>query len=512
MDGATLRENSQQNVRRQMVGGIVNEQNRQNLEKLMQQLHKIDKLDSATKARIQRNLKKALECVDNVRDFVGDPEHILGSQKTKHGEIAEKVDVNFHNADRIMHNKKPNATDAPDKVGRTAPEDYYVNDIMVQSKYINGSNNSLSHVIDHMKKYENYDGMNFAKDGYYVIPKDQYEQIMRVKHGKTDGLNKRSVDAIDKKIKEIEERSGKSFSEAVRPGNVDYAAVQQGKICETLDDKTDQLNQTAKGQKQRADERSEKKRDAAQQEAAPSWQKAGKATASAAAFAGVSQLAVGIYTKCASGKKISEFTAEDWKEIGIDTAKATAEGGVSGLAIYGLTNLAGTSSPTAAAGVSLAFTLTDLVYQLSCGEMSQEEFNKRCQTVAVNTALSAVGAMVGQQLIPIPVLGAYIGSFVATKGYELLCTDGIYDAELIVRLHKINEKLDEHLQQLRKVDYAAYKKEITHLNAIRPLLAESNQELNEIYAKLDEMGVNMQFHSSEEFDEKMMDDEFVLEL
>lgn len=176
MDGATLRENSQQNVRRQTVGGIVNEQNRQNLEKLMQQLHKIDKLDSATKARIQRNLKKALECVDNVRDFVGDPEHILGSQKTKHGEIAEKVDVNFHNADRIMHNKKPNATDAPDKVGRTAPEDYYVNDIMVQSKYINGSNNSLSHVIDHMKKYENYDGMNFAKDGYYVIPKDQYEQ------------------------------------------------------------------------------------------------------------------------------------------------------------------------------------------------------------------------------------------------------------------------------------------------------------------------------------------------
>ena len=79
-------------------------------------------------------------------------------------------------------------------------------------------------------------------------------------------------------------------------------------------------------------------------------------------------------------------------------------------------------------------------------------------------------------------------------------------------MHKINEKLDEHLQQLRKVDYAAYKKEITHLNAIRPLLAESNQELNEIYAKLDEMGVNMQFHSSEEFDEKMMDDEFVLEL
>ena len=113
----------------------------------------------------------------------------------------------------------------------------------------------------------------------------------------------------------IEERSGKSFSEAVRPGNVDYAAVQQGKICETLDDKTDQLNQTAKGQKQRADERSEKKRDAAQQEAAPSWQKAGKATASAAAFAGVSQLAVGIYTKCASGKKLASSQQRIGKKL-----------------------------------------------------------------------------------------------------------------------------------------------------------------------------------------------------
>lgn len=172
MNGTTLQENSRQNVRRQTIGGIVNEQNRQNLEQLMMQLHNIDELDAAQKANIQENLSRALECVDNVRNFVGGPEHILGSAITKHGEIAEKVDVNFHNADRIMHNKKPNATDTPDKVGRTAPVDYYVNDIMVQSKYINGSNNSLSHVIEHMKKYENYDGMNFAKEGYYVIRKE----------------------------------------------------------------------------------------------------------------------------------------------------------------------------------------------------------------------------------------------------------------------------------------------------------------------------------------------------
>lgn len=72
------------------------------------------------------------------------------------------------------------------------------------------------------------------------------------------------------------------MGDIIRPGEVDYAAVQQGKIHETLDKKTDQLNQTADSQKQRADERSDKKREQAQQEAAPSLQKAGKAAAEAA--------------------------------------------------------------------------------------------------------------------------------------------------------------------------------------------------------------------------------------
>ena len=94
---------------------------------------------------------------------------------------------------------------------------------------------------------------------------------------------------------------------------------------ETLDKKSDQLNQTADNQKQRADERSDKKREQAQQEAAPSLQKAGKAAAEAAFISGGFQLAVGIYSKCKEGKKINEFTVDDWKDIGIDTAKAAAE-------------------------------------------------------------------------------------------------------------------------------------------------------------------------------------------
>ena len=152
--------------------------------------------------------------------------------------------------------------------------------------------------------------------------------------GDTDGLSAKSIRAIKEKIREIEEQTGHSFFDVVRSGNVDYAAVQRGKIMETLDKKSDQLNQTADNQKQRADERSDKKREQAQQEAAPSLQKAGKAAAEAAFISGGFQLAVGIYSKCKEGKKINEFTVDDWKDIGIDTAKAAAEGGISGFAIY----------------------------------------------------------------------------------------------------------------------------------------------------------------------------------
>ena len=67
-----------------------------------------------------------------------------------------------------MHNRRADAT--KDGVGRTAPEDYRVNGVAVQSKYINGTNNSLSHVLEHLEKYKD---INFGQDGsYYVIPKD----------------------------------------------------------------------------------------------------------------------------------------------------------------------------------------------------------------------------------------------------------------------------------------------------------------------------------------------------
>lgn len=125
----------------------------------------------------------------------------------------------------------------------------------------------------------------------------------------------------------------------------------------------------------------------------------------------------------------------DWKEIGIDAAKATAEGGVSGLAIYGITNFTNISAGPAAAGVSLAFSVSELAYRKSTGTISDEEFTDGCQIAALNAAVSAVGARIGAvagQALPLPVigpiLGSVIGSFIATQGLERLCDEGFHNA------------------------------------------------------------------------------------
>ena len=126
--------------------------------------------------------------------------------------------------------------------------------------------------------------------------------------------------------------------------------------------------------------------------------------------------------------EIDEWVINAIKGIGIDTAKAAAEGGISGFAIYSITNFTSISAGPAAAGVSLAFSVSELAYRKSTGAISDEEFKESCQMAALNAAVSAVGAAIGQELIPIPLLGAWIGSFIATQGLERLCDEGFHNA------------------------------------------------------------------------------------
>ena len=48
------------------------------------------------------NQKEALACLGEIKKFVANPNGILGSQKTKHGEIAENMQVNISNARQVI--------------------------------------------------------------------------------------------------------------------------------------------------------------------------------------------------------------------------------------------------------------------------------------------------------------------------------------------------------------------------------------------------------------------------
>ena len=394
-------------------------------------------LEAAEKAQAaQEALNESLEYVDNVRDFVSDPEHILGPLRTKHGEIAEHVEVEIGNAKRVMERLNPDRTF--EGVGRTAPEDYLIDGIQVQSKFINGANKSLDAVIGHMQNYPDF----MPKGGYYQIPKDQYGLIEKVLSGNTEGLSSRTVNKCREAVSIIEQTSGKGFSEVVRPGLSNYKDVQLGSIDNTLDGYEQEFKQqNAKENAQIQKERRENT-DAASHIKDPSWGKAAKAGMASAIISGATMAGIKIYKKTHGGQKITDFTLEDWKEVGYDFAKGGAKGGISGVAIYWLTAKEVFSAPFAGAVVSTTMGVASLYKNYKKGELSFLDFSESVNALSVEAGIAAVGSAIGQAVIPIPVVGAVIGSAVSKAALEITKNVvGKHEEELIKKMQEEHDKL-----------------------------------------------------------------------
>ena len=353
--------------------------------------------DEAVKIAAQTAaFKKATEQLEKVREFVANPSGILGSELTKHGEIAEQLEVGLRNAKSALNHQEMTATF--EGIGRTAPADYSIDGAFIQSKFINGVNNNLNHVLEHMDKYE-----TFGRDGsIYHIPKDTYETVTSIKNGVlVDDLSEKTRTAVLNKIKEIEQQSGKPFETVVQPSSSTYSEVQTGKIDETIDK-----------HEQGLEKENEKLKDKIVDEHKPSLQGAAEAAVIAGAVGGAISLGTSIYSKYKEGKNPfkGEFSESDWKEIGITTVKGTAGGAITGAAVYSLTNYASLSAPFAGAMVSAAKGVASLVNDYNDGKITFEEFTDLGLIVCAETAIVGLATAVGQRLIPIPILGAVIGS------------------------------------------------------------------------------------------------------
>lgn len=372
-------------IRDQVVGVIVAEINAQRIQEETAQLF----LQDAA-------FVSAVEQIDKIRKFVGSPENILGNHTTKHGEIAEHVEVGIRNARNALLNQDMTATF--DSVGRTAPEDYIIEGLAVQSKFINGINNNLEHVLNHMDKYP-----QFGKDGsFYHIPKDTYDTITKIlSNEQIENLSDKSIRAIKDKVAAIELESNRQFNDIVRPGISKYADVQQGKIYNTIEGYENELDDT-----------NSKIKNNIHNNHQPTFGEAAKAAGMGAAVGGALTLTASMYKKYKQGKNpfTGDFSIEDWKDVGISVAKGSAGGAVAGAAIYGLTNYASLSAPFAGAVVSAAKSINSLVADYKSGQIDFETFLDLGMLACAESAIVGICTAAGQTLIPIPILGAVIGS------------------------------------------------------------------------------------------------------
>ena len=96
---------------------------------------------------------------------------------------------------------------------------------------------------------------------------------------------------------------------------------------------------------------------------------------------------------------------------------------------------------------------------------------------------------------------------------ELSIRYGISYNELKEEYKKINSALDIYLEQLKRVNFNEYEKEIKELGEINELLLiNKGTAVTYMYKYLENHNVDMQFHNFNEFDKKMKDDDFILKI
>lgn len=386
-------------------------------------------------------LDKGLECVERVRDFVSDPKHILGSDSTKHGEIAEHIEVEIGNGRRILEHLKPNRTF--DGVGRTAPQDYIVDGVNVQSKFLVGTWRSLDAAIDHLHTYPDFT----ADGGFYHIPKNQYEDIIKILNGESvEGIKQNTAIKVKQLVEQIEKETGRPFADVVRPSISNYDDVQLGKVGETLDGYETEFKETNAKEVKEIRQTRDKQKAEAQHITDASLGEALKYGAISAAISGFTAAGIKIYSKIHNGKKITEFSSEDWKDVGYDFTKGGVKGGISGLGIYSLTKLAGFSAPFAGAVVSTTTGIASMAIEYKQGKLSEVDFADSACSLSVEAGLSAIGTVIGQALIPVPVLGGIIGA--ATAKASLSICSYIFDQKEAKLLDKMQKEYDELVAKL----------------------------------------------------------------
>ncbi|MCL2298811.1 MAG: hypothetical protein FWC27_01535 [Firmicutes bacterium] len=359
--------------------------------------------------------------MNDVRERIAHPEQLLGSTMTKHGELAEHMDVAAHNAERLANGLEPNAIiDDPVLVPRTGPIDYYIDGTAVQSKFYQSPKGTLDAVIKSIEDYP-----DIGKTGWEVIPKDQFE-IFRTIRNHVDGGGKladldieysgsrmslATLEKMYEQTQRIDSQTGRSFEDVVKPSRYQYDEVQLGKAEQTITNTEAELDAKINATKSSVIEKSIKN----------DFIEIGTAAAIGASVGSLVAVGFAIYEKVSAGKSIDNFTSADWKEVGMDALKGGAEGG-GAAASTAILCIFGIPAPVAGAIVATIFQTVPLIAQYAQKKLALEDLMKQSLDTCITSSLLAAGAVVGQLVIPVPIVGAIVGSVATAAVVQVVKT------------------------------------------------------------------------------------------
>ena len=399
-------------------------------------------------ARQGENLRDALSIIDQAVKKI-DLEVVTtnrGGTKGMHGFIAEVAEVGIGNAQRRIVGAEP----VYQWVNDNGPVDLLREGVAIQQKFVAaGGRLGLGAITEHLQRYPDY----VKNGGRYQIPRDHFD-VIRDLHAMTPETAattlSRSGDGpslSDWKRVQTFFGSGAVDIDSLEPSHLDYREAQRGAYEETLQSEKDSLKQTDEG----------RRRDL-HDDSRPGLQEGIQATLLSAAVEGGTALVLAVVQKRRDGKKLRAFTADDWVDIAGVSGLGAAKGSVRGLTIYSLTNFTATSSAVASSIVTSAFGMAELANELRRGEIDELQFIENCELLCLDTAVSALSSLIGQTLIPVPVLGAVIGNTIGTVMYQAARTSlSAREMALIAGYARAQRELDESLS----ADYAQLIDELT---------------------------------------------------
>lgn len=329
-----------------------------------------------------------------------------GGVKGMHGFIAEVAEVGVGNARRQVVGDGA----VYQWVNDNGPVDLLRERIAIQQKFVAaGGRLGLGAITDHLTKYPDF----IKNGGRYQIPADHFDVIRELYSMSLEDAGthlSRSGDGpslTDWRRVHAFFETGTVDIDSLEASRLDYDEVQRGTYGETLQAEKDALAST-----------DETRRDEMRHDSRPGFQEGVQATLLSAAVNGGAAFVMAVVEKRRDGKRLQEFTSDDWSDVAGTAGRGFVKGGVRGITVYSLTNFTATSAAVASSVVTSAVGIAAQANKLRRCEITETEFIENAELICLDTAVSALSSLIGQMIIPVPVLGAVIGNTVGTVMYQ----------------------------------------------------------------------------------------------